>query len=105
MSGQKYNNSSLRILLADDHPLFRDGFSILLKQLGKNTVIQHAKDYPTLKEKAISSSFDLVLIDLDMPGYDSQTSLRELRETLSDTPLVIISANEDPTIVQINIVF
>ena len=91
---------SLRILLADDHPLFRDGFSLLLKQLGKNIEILHAIDYPTLIQQTTAESFDLVLIDLDMPGYSPMTSLKELRKTISNTPLVIISANEDPAIVQ-----
>jgi DNA-binding NarL/FixJ family response regulator len=85
----------MKILLADDHPLFREGVKQVLCQLGEQTAIVDAQDYPSLFMQArIHPDLDLALIDLNMPGLPGQEGIREFRHRFPDVPLVILSASE-----------
>jgi DNA-binding NarL/FixJ family response regulator len=85
----------MKILLADDHPLFREGVKQVLCQLGEQTLVVDAQDYPSLFVQAqIHPDLDLALIDLNMPGLPGHQGIREFRHRFPDVPLVILSASE-----------
>ena len=85
----------MKILLADDHPLFREGVKQVLSQLGEHTTIVDAQDYPSLFVQAeIHPDLDLALIDLNMPGLPGHQGIREFRQRFPEVPLVILSASE-----------
>jgi DNA-binding NarL/FixJ family response regulator len=85
----------MKILLADDHPLFREGVKQVLCQLDEHTEIVDAQDYPTLFIQAqIHPDLDLALIDLNMPGMSARHGILEFRHRFPDLPLVILSASE-----------
>ncbi|HYP67693.1 MAG TPA: response regulator transcription factor [Thiobacillaceae bacterium] len=85
----------MKILLADDHPLFREGVKQVLCQLGAQATIVDAHDYPSLFVQAgIHPDLDLALIDLNMPGSPGHQGIREFRRRFPDIPLVILSASE-----------
>ena len=85
----------MKILIADDHALFREGLHYTLKALDKdleileaangNQAIQIVRHYPDL---------DLVLMDLDMPGLDGYQGLTQLRQNYPELPVVIVTASE-----------
>jgi DNA-binding NarL/FixJ family response regulator len=84
----------MKILLADDHPLFREGVKQVLAQLGEPTIVD-AQDYPSLFAQAqIHPDLDLALIDLNMPGMPGHHGILEFRHRFPDVPLVILSASE-----------
>lgn len=85
----------MKILLADDHPLFREGVKHVLMLLGEEVEIVDAHDYPTLfAEAAANPDLDLVLADLYMPGMGGHEGIAEFRDQFPDTPLVIMTASE-----------
>lgn len=85
----------MKILLADDHPLFREGVKHVLMLLGEGVNIVDAHDYPSLfAEAAAHPDLDLVLADLYMPGMGGHEGIAEFRNQFPDTPLVIMTASE-----------
>jgi DNA-binding NarL/FixJ family response regulator len=87
----------VKILIADDHTLFRDGLRYVLAQLDEGVEILEAKD--CTEALALVSSrpdLELVLLDLAMPGMDGLAGLRVLRARRPSVPVVILSASEEP---------
>lgn len=87
----------MKILVADDHALFRDGLRYLLGQLGEALELLEAKDGAEALELARAHpELDLVLLDLGMPGIDGLAGLRLLRARCPAVPVVILSGSEEP---------
>lgn len=85
----------MKILLADDHPLFREGVRHVLAQLDSQVEILDAHDYPSLFALAARHpGLDLALVDLNMPGMDGHEAVTRFRQQFPDIPLVILSAIE-----------
>ncbi len=87
----------MRILLADDHSLFREGLLHVLKELGTEPDVVQAADYPGAIEMAERNpDLDLALLDLNMPGMDGLTGVRTFRSRFPMLPVIVLSASEDP---------
>jgi DNA-binding NarL/FixJ family response regulator len=87
----------MKILLADDHPLFREGVKQVLDKLDAGTQILDAPDYPELFAQASAHpDLDLALVDLNMPGMPARSGIVEFRQRFPDLPLVVLSASESP---------
>ena len=86
-----------RIIIVDDHPLFRGALAQALVSSLKGVQIQEAGSLDELTEKlTISSDVDLVLLDLSMPGVQGLSGLLFLQAQHPEIPVVIVSASEDP---------
>jgi len=85
----------MRILIVDDHTLFRRGFSLLLQRLYPEAEIEEASDVTTALEVARRIAADLVLLDLAMPGMEGMSGLEQLHEVLPLAAVVIVSAISD----------
>lgn len=85
----------MKILQADDHKLFREGVSSLLRSIDENIEILESENFETT-EKAITQhpDFDVVLLDLHMPGMNGLSGLRKLVAKYPATPLLVLSASE-----------
>lgn len=87
----------LKILIADDHPLFRGALRQALAALDEAPVIFEAGDFEATKaEIAANPDLDLVLLDLAMPGGSGLSGLVTVRAVQPDAPLVVVSAHDDP---------
>ena len=86
----------MKILIADDHALFREGLRYVLAGVGDDVEILEAKDGAgALVLVAARPDLDLVLLDLAMPGMDGLAGLRALRARTPSVPVVILSASEE----------
>lgn len=89
------------LLIADDHPLFREALRGLLAKLYPNTSIYEADSieslYTLLEDRPDA---DLLLLDLNMPGAAGYSALVHLRSQYPMLPIVIVSAHEDPTLIR-----
>lgn len=85
----------MKILICDDHPVFREGLREVLAELAAG--IAEAPDASAALERvAADPEIELVLLDLAMPGTDGWTAFRRLRERHPTVPVVIVSGSEDP---------
>lgn len=87
----------MKILIADDHELFRDGLRHVLEQLGSNLSIIEASDFNQAVALAgTEEGVDIVLLDLSMPGMPWNEGLQALREALPEgVPVIVLSASDD----------
>ncbi len=86
----------MKILIADDHALFRDGLKLSIEQLDDVTKIVSADSYTQAQKiLEVSPTPDLVLVDLDMPDQTWNDGLDVLMQTAPQSLFVVISATED----------
>jgi len=87
----------MKILIADDHPLYRMALSGLLTQLDKKTDIIDCNDFDELQAEmaADSPKPDLIVLDVRMPGKSFEDVLTELKNDFPLIPVVVISASEE----------
>ena len=86
----------MKIIVADDHALFREGLSHVLRQLGSDVTILEAGDHNSaLALAAQHPDADVILLDLDMPGREQQVALEAMIAQAVATPVVVLSACED----------
>lgn len=94
----------MRILIADDHELFRDGLRLVLSDLGPDVHVAESGTYDdTLdlvrRATAEDAAFDVVLLDLVMPGMSWADGLTALKEAGPASPVVILSASQERRLV------
>lgn len=86
----------LRVLLCDDHSIFRTGLRLALGELGAEFA-EAASGEEALELLAGGDCIDLVLLDLVLPGVDGWTTLRKIRSSYPTVPVVVVSASESPS--------
>ena len=86
----------MKILIGDDHVLFREGLRRLLEQLRDNATFAEASNFDELLDMAASKDevYDLVLTDLRMPGWPGFSGIGMLRERQPNAKVVVVSASE-----------
>jgi DNA-binding NarL/FixJ family response regulator len=93
--------SAVRIVIADDHPLFRDALRLAVSQTVVGGKIAEADSFDRLcAQLRASPDVDLLLLDLKMPGMNGLSGLLYLRAEFAAVPITVISANENPRVVR-----
>jgi DNA-binding NarL/FixJ family response regulator len=85
----------IRVLIADDQALIREGLALLLGQFGELDVVGAAADGESAVRMATELRPDVVLMDLVMPGMDGVDATRLILTALPRTQVVILSAYAD----------
>jgi len=87
--------SVVKIILADDHALFRHGMRLTLGDFDPDLALAETANLDdALVEARSAPAPDLILLDIQMPGMNGLEGVRRMKETLPSTPVVIISASE-----------
>ena len=93
--------AATKIIIADDHPLFREALRRALDTLLPSAEVQECAGLDPLQAAlGRSREVDLVLLDLAMPGVQGFSGLIYLRAQFPEIPIVIVSANEDPVVIR-----
>lgn len=95
------NSAHYRLVIADDHPLFRGALREAVTGLFDRVAIAEAGSFDevtALLEK--NSEVDLILLDLAMPGVRGFSGLMYLRAQYPSVPVVMVSANDDPAVIR-----
>jgi len=93
--------SGYRIIIVDDHPLFRGALNQALSSALEGAEILEAGSLDELTDLLKSSgAVDLVLLDLSMPGVKGLSGLLFLRAEHPEIPVVIVSASEDANVIR-----
>lgn len=91
----------MKILIVDDHALFREGLCYVLNELEESISILEASDFQRAKQHVVENpDLDLVLLDLNMPGEDGFTILDTFSKVYSALPVVILSASSQRSDIQ-----
>lgn len=85
----------MKILLVDDHALFRDGMHYVLEQLDEQVEILDAGNFSDALELAgMNLDLDLALLDLNMPGSEGATSIKLFHTRYPGIPVVVVSGSD-----------
>jgi DNA-binding NarL/FixJ family response regulator len=91
---------NVKILIVDDHPLIREALRHVLTTLDDTLELIEAQNCAeAMAVAADDAAFDLVLLDLGLPDADGMTALTQMRERFPATPVVVLSATEQPATV------
>lgn len=86
----------MKILIADDHALFRDGLALRLEQIAPDAAISQASGYSQVfKILKADNNFDILILDVEMQDMPWLESLKQIRELAPQTKIIVVSASED----------
>jgi len=84
-----------RIIIADDHAVVRTGLQLILDDTTDMAICDEASNGQELLEKLGRNSYDLVILDISMPGRDALDVLKDIKTNCDRLPVVIFSMNPD----------
>jgi two-component system nitrate/nitrite response regulator NarL len=86
---------AIRVLLVDDHSLFRSGIRSLLQRHAEFTVVGEAADGVEGIKRAKQLQPDVVLLDLHMPGMSGVETLQLMRQDCPNTAIIMLTVSEE----------
>ena len=89
----------ITLLIADDHPLYRDALRGALSLTLPDLVLREAGDLNTTVDILEKEDIDLLLLDLHMPGSNDLFGLLHIRKLYPELPVAVVSGTEDPAII------
>lgn len=91
----------MNILVVDDHPLYRSGVAYTLQDTGLAVDVAECSSLDAAFQRLDAGlPADLMILDLQMPGYHGLDSVRTVRGRRPDVPVLVLSGNEDPAVVR-----
>src|ERR1700690_1308601 len=93
--GGSLSKSKIRIVVADDHPIFRDGLCRLLALEEDFEVVAQAQDGRQVLDVLQQHEPDILLLDLKMPGLDGLATLQRLQIAKNKTRVIVLTASDD----------
>ena len=85
----------IRVLLADDHSIMREGLQVMLERAGEFEVVGQARDGEEAVRVASELSPDVIVMDVMMPKKDGVEACREIMESLPDTRVIMLTASTE----------
>ncbi len=93
--GAEKKRSTVRIVIADDHPIVRDGLKKLLLLEDDFEIVGEASDGREVLDKVQELDPDVLLLDLRMPNLDGLSALQALQQANRRTRVIVLTASED----------
>src|SRR3972149_12294451 len=85
----------IRVLIADDHKLVREGLRALLEEQGEFQVVAEASNGHEAVERALQVQPDVVLMDIGMPDMDGLEATRRIVEKAGAIPVLVLTVHEE----------
>src|ERR1700691_4419860 len=93
--GTEKKKATVRILIADDHPIVRDGLKKLLLLEDDFEIVGEGGDGREVLDRVQELDPDVLLLDLRMPNLDGLSALQALQQTNKRTRVIVLTASED----------
>jgi two-component system response regulator NreC len=90
----------LRVLLADDHVVVREGLKLLIQKQEDMIVVSEAGDGATTIKQAQEHKPDVIVMDISMPGMNGLVATKKLKELSPDTVIVTLTRHADDAYLQ-----
>jgi len=81
----------IRVLIADDHLILREGLKMILEETEDIQVVDEASDGEEVLDKAKKNSFDVIVLDINMPRKNGFEVLEELKARGNKIPVLMLS--------------
>lgn len=91
----EFHPKTIRILIADDHSLIREGLKKILKTAYDMKVTAEAQNSQEVLEQVRKTSFDLVVLDISFPGKSGLDILKDLKQEFPKLPVLILSMHPE----------
>jgi two-component system invasion response regulator UvrY len=85
----------IKLIIADDHPIVREGLKQIIADSQHFTVSDEAGDGPELLDKVRKEDFDVIILDLKMPGMDGLDVLKQLKIEKPRIPVIILTVHPE----------
>ncbi len=92
--------STIRVVIADDHAVVRDGIAHTLKDLPGLEIVSEVGDGPTLFETLAQMHPDCLLLDIGMPDFEPLNAVHQIRARYPDLKILVVTAHDDDVYVQ-----
>ncbi len=85
----------INLIMADDHPIFRAGIRHILQPHGDIKIAAEVENGVDLVDKLRSSNFDILVLDMNMPGRNGVDLLRQVRLEAPRLPVLVLSSHKE----------
>ncbi|MCB2209085.1 MAG: response regulator transcription factor [Bacteroidetes bacterium] len=85
----------MKILIADDHPIIRNGIKNILQDISSSFIIDEAEDAKEVVNKVIATNYDIIILDISMPGGGGLNALQQLKQSHPETKVLMLSTFSD----------
>ncbi|HEY8348848.1 MAG TPA: response regulator transcription factor [Clostridia bacterium] len=87
--------SKIKVLIADDHPLFRQGIKQILELEKDITVVAQAANGDDAVQLAREQKPDVILMDINMPGSNGLQAIKEIKDENINSKIIVLTIHED----------
>lgn len=94
-----YSYSTIKILIADDHHIFREGFKVLLKNQHEIELVGEAENGRELLEMAAKLQPDVAIVDIKMPVMDGIEACKHIKKKFPDMKVIALSMFNDDNLI------
>lgn len=84
-----------KILIADDHSVIRQGISLILKQIGFDSQVDHVNSFPSMINQIKSNSYELIVLDISIPEGRGVQMIELIRQYIPEVKILIFSAHPE----------
>ncbi len=85
----------MKLLIADDHPIVRNGIKDIIEDISASFEIDEAKDAHEVIQKVINNDYDIIILDISMPGGGGLNALKQIKMSKPDTKVLMLSIYDD----------
>ncbi len=90
----------LKIILAEDHAIFRDCLRLLIESQTSYEIVAEVESVPDLKKAAIEFKPDVLILDYKMPGGDTFAVAQYLKQRYPEIAIICLTASDSPLVLQ-----